>query len=428
VKIFIGPIEIAGYYGRLAIGLRDLGYEVNFYLNDNTNYNYEILPNLKFGAILNYLKKQYEHSETSNPFHPYLVKSIYRSFYFLWGLRVIFTHKVFIFGFGRSLFNNGLDLRICKILGKIVICNISHGSEARPPYFNGIYNGDYLSDEYLSTIHMLTKEMKKRLTVIEKYADFIIGSPKSSSPFINRNMIHYLNIGHPLNFHLLENFKKNSAFKPFKILHAPTRPVAKGAQKIEEVVNRLIRNGYNIEFVKLTNVSNYEVLNELSKCNLVIDQLYSDIHLPIISAEAGAIGIPSIVCGYEIRDHAILDSSKIPPGLICLPEELEISITTLLNTPSKMENLSNEINIFLKNNWNITSVAKNFERLILKDVPNNWYFDPSETDYIYGACIEQNQLIMNLQLYIEKYGFESLNLKGHQALISKLRETLSYYC
>ena len=108
----------------------------------------------------------------------------------IWAIKTIFSHDVFIFGFGHSLMRFNLDLPLIKILGKKTISNLSHGSEARPPYINGFIESNKGKKEpSIKELVNLSKFIKRRIQWHSRFCDTIICTPFCSQflekPFIN---------------------------------------------------------------------------------------------------------------------------------------------------------------------------------------------------------------------------------------------------
>jgi glycosyltransferase involved in cell wall biosynthesis len=104
---------------------------------------------------------------------------------------------------------------------------------------------------------------------------------------------------------------------------------AKGTEYIRSVIAQL-QLTHNIEFTEMIGVSKQQLAQAMSNHDLLIDQAYSDYPLPVISAEAMARGLPSLVCGYfkdEYRPYLKFD----PPVLTSRPENLEALMRELLN-------------------------------------------------------------------------------------------------
>ena len=140
-RVFLGTVEVSGYYARLEAGFRALGAPVTRFSRVRHGFSYNRTPVKE--RFLQYLGDKYRRSDKSQPgFNPLVsrVPAIERRVI----EKIIDSHDVFIFGAMHSLtgmltFEGELDdLEMIKAAGKKIIC-VFHGSEARPRYLNGIY-------------------------------------------------------------------------------------------------------------------------------------------------------------------------------------------------------------------------------------------------------------------------------------------------
>lgn len=59
------------------------------------------------------------------------------------------------------------------------------------------------------------------------------------------------------------------------ILHAPSNPTLKGTPLVHDAIERLEAEGYDFEYIEVTNASNDEVLRALSRAHIVLNQFYA---------------------------------------------------------------------------------------------------------------------------------------------------------
>ena len=129
-RIFLGPVEIAGYYHNLAQGFKELGIPCDHicYFKNKNDYKQEEVG----GIILPLIRRL---NQNQKPFQKIIVAIFIEFLAAIFFLKAIFKYDVFIFGFGCSLLpRTNLDLLLLKKLNKKVIFVLAHGSEARPPY------------------------------------------------------------------------------------------------------------------------------------------------------------------------------------------------------------------------------------------------------------------------------------------------------
>lgn len=401
LRIFVGPVEVAGYYSSLAKGFRSLGCEIEFATFADHPFNYG-------GEDASRLVTWIKRTSKSKSKHGKLAHSFLKFCFFI---RAIFKFDIFIFGFGHSIFKGNKDLPLLKLLGKRFIFCLGHGSEMRPPYLNGAFTSDSVSLE-LSCDRMVnkTKKINKRLRLIEKYADHIVGAPFSSSQFSQREFINFFELGLP---HSSPSHKEVSSESrsTVRIVHAPSNPVVKGTLAIKGVIEGLKDKGFDICFVELINRTNSQVLEELSICDFVVDQLYSDTPMPGLAAEAASFGKPCVVAGYELDAlKSYISAEMWPPSLVCHPDDLSIAVEKLCSDASFRINLGSSAYEFVRTRWSAENVARKYLSIANHEVPRHWLIDPKVVKNITGCGVSTETVKLNCRKIIEMKGISALCL------------------
>ena len=225
---------------------------------------------------------------------------------------------------------------------------------------------------------------------VERYADVIINHT-ATSQYFSRSLVSLLAIGIPINGRV--DAVKASQRQSIRILHAPSRPLAKGSLVFRQVVDELIAEGYSIDLVELVGVPNRVVLKELQNCDFVIDELYSDTPLAMFATEAAMFGKPAIVGGYYAAQlSADNQYSVLPPSLYVAPEEIKQAIRKMIDDKEFRTDMGNRAHDFILNNWSARMVAKNYLRLIEGDIPKQWIINPKELDYCWGWGLSKRKL------------------------------------
>ena len=425
-RIFIGLIEIAGYYNSLAFGLRQKGYQVTLAGATSHTYGYESgdnknpLPIRVYDALLKnstayQLSKQNTLSSLAKRKLSVLLTKLAGIILFIWAFS---RHEVFIFGFGSSFFPENYDLPILKALRKRVICNIAHGSEARPPYINGVHVGELsypISTSKLSSIRKIAKRIKRRCLKIENHADIVVGAPLTSH-FLEQSFINTFYLGVPFKG-LSHNREENLAKKEkIRILHCPSNPIVKGTSLIRSAITSLQSKGYAIEFVELIGKPNKEVLEELRICDFVIDQSYSDFPLAGFATEAAWFAKPAVVGGYGWQSlKSLIPEHVFPPSHLCHPENLESAIEKLIIDEQYRHTLGQQACDFVESVWSIQKFAERYLQLINGEIPEIWWATPGQIPYIQGCGISENTLFKVLsQLLLS--GTDILQLRDKPSL------------
>jgi len=416
IKIFIGPCEIAGYYKNLQKGFIQLGLNADYFTYFNSPFGYS--NNIKLPFLLKIVHFFNNHKRTSgNIIIKILLTLPAEVFSFIWGFYAIFKYDVFIFGFGVSLLRFNIDLYILKLLGKKVISNIAHGSEARPAYINGANQNKVTSKlPNLNKLLKLIKTSKNLVSRHEKLATFIIGAPFSTSHFSSQKFINSFMIGIPSLECNFKNFESERIIKKsIRILHSPSHSIAKGTPEIKNAILNLQKKGYLIEFVLIKDMPNKKVIEEIKKCDFVIDQIYSDTPLAGFAAEAAFYGKPSVVGGYGFEYlKNFIPNDMFPPSKICHPDKIENAIESLIINNQERLLLGKAAQNFVLTKWNSLEVAKRYLRIIENDIPENWWLHPNEVIYIEGAGQSLNVTKNNIKNILKKKGINGLKLGNHK--------------
>lgn len=408
MRIFIGMTEIAGNYGQLAKGLRRIGHSVTFIggkfhpskYDTNTDkrpfivdFYEKIMAILTTRPSINFFTK----------FALLFLSNVIKIPIFFWATA---KHDVFIFGFGTSLLPKNIDLIALKKFNKRIICNISHGSDARPPYINGVYYKIFSNKRKLE--HK-SKTIKSRCDFLEKHADAIIGAPLSSQ-FLKKPFVDIFKIGKPYELIGFDQKTTNSDSK-LRILHAPSNPKVKGTLKIKETISRLKDNGFIFEFIELSGQTNVSVLKELSLCDFVIDQLYSDIPMSRFVIEAAWFGKPAIVGGYGWNMlKTYIKCNSFLPIHACHPDNLENAIKKLIVDKTYRIELGKRAEEFIKHKWSPELVANRYVQLINNTAPLEWFTDPNNFSYCHGGGISESHSKKIIRDLIFERGLKSLQL------------------
>ena len=421
MRIYIGNSEIAGYYRNLSIGFRNIGVDCDLITESSHVFGYGGESKKPFSLrVWNWANRK--RLSKSRFLLSRLVWSAVEnlSFVFLI-LLVIVRYDCFIFSFGSSLLPDNRDLPWLRFFRKIIVSNLMHGSEIRPPYIDGSYQSISGDLPQIEQINKLTKRNKTVAMRHCKYSSFIIGAPFSSSHFLNKKMLNSFYIGVPYQCqsekHMKENSREESSIKEIRILHSPSHPAAKGTQKITEAILNLREKGYQINFVYLHGVSNQVVLDEIKKCDFVVDQIYSDAPLSGFATEAAWFGKPSVVAGYGFDQLSrFVPDSIWPPSKICHPDKIESSIEELITNVQLRQIIGKTAQSFVHNNWNCEVVARNYVRIFKRDIPKKWWLDPNDVEYFEGACQPVEKTKFVIQLMVETFGEESLCLEDKPLL------------
>lgn len=425
-KIFIGPYEIAGYYASLYQGMRSLGVDCDYFTYEDhlMQYGGEGEPPLllrisKYFAKFKKAKKQSILIRRLCGLPGELAAAI-------WGVYAIFKYDAFIFGFGRSLLRGNVDLPVLKWLGKTVVMNMAHGSESRPPYLDGSYQS---SDGLVqpSTVYLAeaTRKLSKKILFIEKNVECIVGAAFSYSQFGRKKFINTLAVGVPCKAPLADSTDAlkiagpvgDGVSRTVRILHSPSHPAVKGSSRIVSAVESLRKRGVLIDLVLIKGRPNHEVIEEIKRCDFVVDQLYSDTTMAGFATEAAWYGKPALVAGYGLNDFTSCNPPHlVAPAKICHPDDIEEVLEEFVIDVESRLDLGRRAHLHVKKNWTPQKVAERYLRLLEGDAPEEWWMDPTTVTYFLGCGQDRNITRTNVRALVTQFGVASLGLAHRPSL------------
>ena len=410
MKILLGPVEIAGYYANLLKGFQKLGIYSDYLLKTPHPFNYEVNA---YSDFLIRMWKRIGDIRANTP-RTKLLKKIVVVFLdkFLGALivfKVALHYDVLIFGFGQTYTDMQWELALYKMIGKKIIF-MFHGSDSRPPYLDGAFCNEDIKVNY-QKLYELVMHHKKRISRIEKYADFMINAIPQAH-FHSKAFINWLLFGLPYDFKKdLTIVNVLADHEVVRILHSPSDERVKGTKEIIRVIDNLRAKGHSIELVLIKNMPNVEVLRELEKCDFIVDQLYSDTPMAGFAAEAAHFGKPDMFGGYfseQIRDY--YEEKDIPPSLFIHPTRIEEAIERLIIDVDYRLDLGRRAYEFVRSRWMPEQVAARYLRLIEGDIPKEWWCDPKDIRYLNGGGLPEWRAKEMVRGLVEHYGADALQL------------------
>ncbi|MBU1281933.1 MAG: hypothetical protein KJ989_14165 [Gammaproteobacteria bacterium] len=408
-RVFVGPVEIAGIADGIAQGLCDLGVDAQVLLS--TAHRFEYGNTTRIGLICLWQRIGQLRAKTSRD--SFFLKIALVLLHRLLGVVVLLYAAIrfdaFIFIYGQTITNSRFELWLLRQMGrKIVFFGV--GSDTRPPYVDGgLFPGiaeDDLPDPAI--LGRLARERKQRLRIQEFYADFWINAP-ASAQFHERRYINWSAIGVPKKIVVPSSLEDRTS-SVVRILHSPSNALAKGTPLILEAIERLRIKGYEIELILIQDMPNARVLEELARCDFIIDQLYSDAPMAGFSAEAAFFGKPAVIGGYFSNWIGSLDSASVPPSLFVAPEEIQEAIERLISDAKLRLELGERAKLFVTERWNVRGVAARFLRLLNDDVPEDWWCEPGTVCYLEGSGLPLARAKRLVASLIEYGGVSALQL------------------
>lgn len=335
-KILHAPIDVAGQAGVVSRAQRQLGFESDLLVFDPSRFDY------KFDRCL-YLSQQ---------------KTKWRIF-----LRVLvnffqclFKYDVFHFHYGQSLLPFNTDLPILKFLGKKVIMtywgsDIMQMNIARkytlfgPEVFQNVYGG--FND---------TKQVKK-IAWIEQNTDQTIVADYSLLPFSKKSQV----IRQAIEIEQIPFVGVRTDKKKVTIVHAPSNRDVKGTKYILSEIERLQKEGHNIDFIMVENKSHHDAMKIYKKADLVIDDVLQGPY-GILSIECMALGKP-VLCRI---DRHFVKCYKNLPIVNTPPEKIYANLKKLILNPALRVRLAEQGRQYVKKNHDSRVIAQKYIKLYEK--------------------------------------------------------------
>lgn len=413
MRVFVGPVEIAGHYSQLAAALRELGVDaVSVDLSGHPFRYASDQPESVWIRLATWAAVRSRQSR--GQFLP--LRAAWRAFeiaaripLLIWSLG---RFDAFVFGFGETLLYR-LELPLLRLIGKHMIF-VFNGSDARPSYVDGADMAASLNRTTDDCIRM-TRRKKSRIRRIEHYADAIVSQP-AFSHFFERPVVDFFKMGVSSvhhGSHVVGRRKRGE----IRILHSPSHPEVKGSARIREAVQNLRAEGLHLTLVELRGVPNETVRTEIARSDFVIDQIYSDAPMVSFATEAASAGIPAIVGGYawpELR--RIYPDDAMPPVEQCHPDDLESAIRRLATDEEHRLALGRRARAFVEGTWAPRLIAERYMALLRARPAESMMFDPRTLRYLGGVGLTDERARALVAAVLARGGREALQLADKPTL------------
>lgn len=430
MRILIGFVEIGGYHGALEVGFRKLGHTCNFFEFRPHPFGYANRSRPLISKIVIWLlalRKRFDSKLIGLP-----ITIIRLALQFAFFNYAALRYNVFIFGFGSTFFTpitpslerfRFFGARFLVRMGKKVIF-LMQGSDARPPFMDGTFQ-----HESMENIVTLNQLKKNQILKIEQTGATII-CDRALSAYFTKPVVDRSYILCPVDTGRIHAPSQQAAghrkrgIEVIRILHAPSAPELKGSDLIAKAVQRLRIPGKKIEYTEIRNKKNSEVIEAIRACDIVIDQLYSDIVLPVFPSEAAWLGKPVVIGVYDPNFvFRNLPPAAIPPAWYVHPNKLFVNLKKILSMPrQRIAQRGQDMHRFMMANATEVRVAEKFVRIINRDIPKSWYYNPMEYDYPYGCVIReeiQRRLISGI---VGKFSIDALFMSDKIKYVSRLKK------
>ena len=382
--VFLGPMEVAGYFARLSVGLRSIGITTLYADLESHPFSYpEAVPAGGLVRVARRAGAGLANAKTTPTRAVWKVASIATRAALL--LRAIVACDVFVFGSGQTLF--GLrELPLLKLLGKRVVI-VFFGTDVRPSYLDGIESS--APDVTPTELVARTRQKRDRIRRLERHATAIV-SHAPMSQLLSRSFAAWLEIGIPTIAQPLADERVDGVLR---VVHAPSHAGAKGTSLIRDAIDRLRSDGVAIEYRELQRASNEAVRAAIAQADVVVDQLYADTPMAVLASEAASAGRPAVVGSLDWPSAlADVEGSAIPPSIRCAPEEIGDVLRALAGSPESCRDAGRTARDFVRAHWSPEDVARRYAALADGSAPASWFHSPATIRYAAGSGMSLDRL------------------------------------
>jgi hypothetical protein len=321
---------------------------------------------------------------------------------------------------GETITGKQFEIRLYKAFKRRIVATF-HGSDSRPPFLAP--NASGLTAEELRA---RTIETRARTDRVREYADVVVDNPLSAHNQASRCCIYQV-LGNPIGpkkLRLAHGARALNAFPEasgrnvrLQIVHAPSSPKLKGTALIRGALEALRDEGHVFDYREISGRPIAEVMQLLATADLVIDELYSDMHGAVFAQEACCFGCAVIVGGYGLEElnRYVPEEARLPTFYVH-PDEITGAIRTLLVDADKRRELSERAERYIGGYGDYRAVAARLVRLADGTAPDSWFFDPGTIGYVGGTAGPREAIQASLRLLLKAYGPESLLMDDKPAL------------
>lgn len=380
-RVFIGLVEVAGFYGRLAQGFRCVGIDASLVDVSGNPHRYDrpVPP-----RIVRWAEASARWRQTSRGRRRLLARLAHRIslvILFIWAAA---THDTFIFSY-RSTFLWYLDLPFLKLLGKQIVY-VFNGSDARPSYIDGAEIAAL--EGRVQDLIASTRRKSADIRRIERWADLIVAHPLYLHLF-RRSVVGIQALGVPAPTNGATTSATDRVSDTVTVLHAPSDPLVKGTAVIRKAIADVRAAGVPIRLVELSDAPNADVQRALAECDFVVDQAYSDLPMSVFSVEAAHHGKASVVGSYGWADMARTTAAGYgAPVEQSHPDRLAEAIRRLVDDAPHRTALAARAADFVEN-WSADRVARRYVTALTTGPLDTWISSPRDCTYLHGVGVSE---------------------------------------
>ena len=149
--------------------------------------------------------------------------------------------------------------------------------------------------------------------------------------------------------------------RPLRVAHAPNHAHFKGSRFLEAAIHRLTGEGYAIELVRVSGVTNEKVIELFAGCDLVADQFIAGFH-GYTALEAMALGRP-VLC-FLRGPEMMMDPATCPIINTCPETVYDVLLACLLGRLD-LDSLGRQSRAYVERHYSLKAVAVRLGRLYI---------------------------------------------------------------
>jgi glycosyltransferase involved in cell wall biosynthesis len=295
------------------------------------------------------------------------------------------------------------------------------GTDVRPAFMNGGIFGDGSRASLEFGIRKM-RYQRLKVQLAEIFSNDIV-SNAAISQYQHEDFVDWFWIGIPMERVDVKENERDTTGR-IRILHSPSDPLAKGSGKIRAMVDRMIAKGYPIDYTEIKGRPHIEVVDELRRTDLIIDQMYSDSPMATFAAEAAMYGVPALVGGYYAGHISNGGSGKKVPTIYCHPDSMEVALEELLQHPDRLMELGKVARAFVSEQWERGQVAKRIVKIFDGELEEEHFLSPYDNDYVLGSGLSKDVVLRNCHGIMERKGVRGFGLWDKPRLMLKIFELI----
>lgn len=242
-----------------------------------------------------------------------------------------FDHREFEF---RFIKRRGARLGIYWCGSEIRSTRVMHELEQRTGLPNiSTYIG-WVSGYYETEQHERVQQARAR--VGDAYADVMFDFPTDQASYLTHHREPYFYL--MPDDRVVDDLSKFDDLSTIVVTHATTSPIIKGTPLVRAAVAQLKSEGYEFEYNELMNISNEQLLSELARSHIALNQFYG-FTTTIFGVEAMAAG-----CALLASSDATVETNLPPHAneamMVTKHWQVYENLKALLNQPERIRPLA----------------------------------------------------------------------------------------